>query len=139
MPLLDVLEFYKKNYLGFFPDITVIVVSVNDNYTRIKRDLPQLLELNKELGTKSILVDEAKFYYSEKDDADMVEVHGLMARIGSRYNVISLPLHDYLKKVDQLEQGVLWWDMVHFTDYGHKVVSDWLTPEIGKIWKPSQR
>ena len=54
--------------------------------------------------------------------------HEVMRRVGIAQNVPVIDMHAYLSK--KYDDGYLWWDFVHLTDFGQQLVAEKLYNEL---------
>ncbi len=108
------------------PDMLVINLSNND------RNQPDEFALNLQkfkeashANTKIVFVQEANSAESSKD---VIKNHSIMKNIGDSLNISVIDLHNFL--LTQNAKGILWWDFVHLTDFGHEVAGKYLTTKI---------
>ncbi|HUK39597.1 MAG TPA: SGNH/GDSL hydrolase family protein [Candidatus Acidoferrales bacterium] len=130
----ELLPDFKSRFRDFPPDLVVINLSFND------RDSPEnflaamtgFLDFDKAAGIKTILLEEA--YSGETDSPQGLSAnHQVLRRLGRKYHVPVLPLHDFLSESAKLGNGTLWWDQVHLTSYGQELTAAWLAPQVLNI------
>tara|TARA_R110000868_G_scaffold258137_10_gene515428 strand:- start:5490 stop:7109 length:1620 start_codon:yes stop_codon:yes gene_type:complete len=126
----EVAENFESNFLDFKPDLVIVNLSSNDDYLSLRTGLTKLLDLNQKYGFKTIFLEEANSSIANKDEKGIVAKHGIMRDVAAKYAVPTLHLHEMIKANQNSELGVLWWDFVHYTDYGHRIVADWLTDKL---------
>ncbi|MCF8060166.1 MAG: SGNH/GDSL hydrolase family protein [Bacteriovoracaceae bacterium] len=123
---------YKDAFKLFSANLMVINLSNNDVPDNFGKKLSLILDYNKGLNTKSILVKEANSI--DHDNVNYLRVkHEIMNEVGHNYNVPILPFHSAMSNLQNQDLGMMWWDFVHLTDFGQKLASDWLSKEILKI------
>jgi lysophospholipase L1-like esterase len=130
---------FKSRYRDFPPDLVVINLSFNDRRSakNFFAAMTEFLDFNAAAGIRTILVEEA---YSVEDFAvetdspqDVLANHQVLRRLGRKYRVPVLPLHDFLSESARLGNGTLWWDQVHLTSYGQELAAAWLAPQVLNI------
>jgi len=130
----ELLPDFKSRYRDFPADLVVINLSFND------RDSPEtffdamteFLDFNKAVGMQTILLEEANSLETDLRKG-LLANHQVLRRLGRKYRVPVLPLHDFLSASARLGNGTLWWDHVHLTSYGQELTAAWLAPQLLKI------
>jgi lysophospholipase L1-like esterase len=125
---------FQSRYRDFPPDLVVINLSFNDGRSaeNFFTAMTEFLDFNETAGIKTILLEEA--YSTETDPPrGLFANHQVLRRLGRKYRVPVLPLHDFLSESAKLGNGRLWWDQVHLTSYGQELTADWLAPQILNI------
>lgn len=56
--------------------------------------------------------------------------HAAMQSVGDEMGVSVWDLHDYLASDAVYDSGILWWDEVHLTSYGHRLAGEWLAERM---------
>jgi lysophospholipase L1-like esterase len=132
----ELLPDFKSLYRDFPPDLVVINLSFNDRRsTEIFFDaMKGFLDFNGAAGIKTILLEEAYSVEGFRVETDspqgIVANHQVLRRLGRKYGVPVLPLHDFLSESARLANGTLWWDQVHLTSYGQELTAAWLAPQV---------
>jgi lysophospholipase L1-like esterase len=136
----DLLRDYKSRYRDFEPDLVVINLSFNDRGSpeNFAAAMAEFLDLNGAAGIKTILLEEAHSPDTASPKGFFAN-HQVLRRLGQKYRVPVLPLHDFLGESTRLGNGPLWWDQVHLTSYGHEVTAAWLAPQVLNISSSGSR
>lgn len=123
--LLEKMESFTKQMQ--LADIFILNMSQNDRGNpSFKDDVYRLVQHIKKMGKKMILLKEANAV-SEPSNTPMLE-HVLLDLIGGEFGVPVFDPHTLI--AEHRNQGILWWDYVHMTSYGQKVVGDALADWI---------
>jgi lysophospholipase L1-like esterase len=120
-----ILEKYKDQWIKGQPDITVINLSLNDAGNPLFRsNLHEIVLLNESAGIQTVLVCEPLAiihpYHlaNHRIMKDLAEVHGLLI-------IDPQPILNELS-----DSGFLFWDFVHLTNAGHRLVAQMLAVEL---------
>ena len=116
------------------PDVVVVNLSHNDSYRDsavFASNLAKLVEFSKSQGSVLLFVQEAN---SSETDAERLAVlqehHRIMRDIAGEHKVNCADLHGYLSGSEIRDSGLLWWDYVHLTSYGHELAGEFLARHI---------
>jgi hypothetical protein len=90
------------------------------------------LDFNATAGIKTILLEEGRSVETDSPQG-LFANHQILRRLGRKYRVPVLPLHDFLSESARLGNGTLWWDQVHLTSYGQELTAAWLAPQVLNI------
>jgi hypothetical protein len=122
----ELLEYYKNYWISLSPKIVVINLSFNDSDPAIfEKNLIEFVRVNNERGIITVFLLEANSFENEPDAS---RNHLVMINVAEKYNVSVFDLHGYL--ITQKDKGILWWDMVHPTSFGHKLIAMYLVKII---------
>jgi len=95
------------------PLLTVINLSTNDSDTLLfQENMRRFLEFNQSRGIKTLLIAEPNDYPDNFQETK----HRIMKVAGNRFNVKTVFAQSYMDSC--VENGFVWWDYVHMTDYG---------------------
>jgi lysophospholipase L1-like esterase len=107
----------------------VINLGANDEAPGLRKGLTGFLEINRDAGTRTLLIEEPVIRgVSERFE----DKYAVIRELGSAYRAPVLPLVEYLQDPKIETSGFLWWDWVHQTPYGQQVVAEWLEPFLLK-------
>jgi lysophospholipase L1-like esterase len=126
----ELLSSYKTKWKEqLTPDMLVVNLSNNDEGSpkEFTSNLNEFVRING-TGTKTVFVLEAN---SAECPPEIAENHKLMTDVGNTLGVPVIDLHNYL--LTQNATGILWWDKVHLTDYGHQLAGAYLASNLEKI------
>ncbi len=136
----DLLKEYQVHYIEQKPDLVIINLSNNDTSSiQFLATMEEFLKLNQFLGANTLLVEEANDYerstglFKKAFSQRLMANHQVLRRLAKQYNIMSLPLHEFINKPENYNKGPLWWDIVHLTTLGQELTSDWLAPQILKV------
>ena len=122
------LELYETEGIRLNPEWTVINLSVNDGSSQeFAPNLERFIDLNEAHGIKTLLVLEA---VSIEGSPGELLLHPAMRKVARRRGVPLVDLHGYLKA--NYDRGFIWWDFVHPTSFGHKLIADCLFDALVK-------
>lgn len=122
----ELLHFYKENWIKLLPKIVIINLSNNDRNNEIfKKNLQEFIKLNNEQKIKTVFVLEANSL--ENTPTELIN-HKIMRNIGIEGGALVLDLHSYVKS--KRDTGILWWDSVHPTSYGHQLIGDFIFESV---------
>ena len=118
------LELYKREWITLEPEAVVINLSNNDGGSvLLAQDFEPCLErfvaINESKNIKTVFVLEANSIEVTPND---LQLHPVMRTVGTRHGVPVVELHAFLKA--KYDDGFLWWDFVHPTSLGHRLVAD---------------
>jgi len=125
----ELLEFYRNHWARTVPDVVLINLSVNDNdggdifYANIK----EFVKINKIKKIKTILILEPTSF-EQHQILRYSKNHEALLRAGEEEGVICVDLHKFMTV--NKDSGIIWWDFVHLTSFGHKLAADCLYPYI---------
>ncbi|MBF0522631.1 MAG: SGNH/GDSL hydrolase family protein [Candidatus Omnitrophica bacterium] len=120
-------KLYEAAFIDTKPDLVIINLSNNDdNFDEQKfvLYLTRFCELNRRSGIRTAFMLEPnslehRFYLPN---------HPIMRQVALRYNVPILDAQAFL--AERHENGFLWWDWVHMSSFGHKLIAEFLTEAI---------
>lgn len=117
----EVLKYWK-------PDLLVVNLAHNDhNIDKYKKNMQKLMELNQQLGIKTLIVLEPNT--SELGFNPLKEKHNFLRTLAPDI----LDLQKILSEPPYFDSGFIWWDLVHFDQAGHNAAAKELTAVIYKI------
>lgn len=125
------LELYENQWITLKPDIVIINLGCNDSDNELlKKNIDKFIKLNRNNSIKTYLVLEANINSYDH----LLKNHSAIKQAAFEKNILVIDLHNILLK--SYDSGFLFWDFVHLTDYGHKLVAnilfDSLKEEIQK-------
>ena len=122
------LELYADDWIRHRPRLTLINLGNNDgDPALLAANLEQFVSLNREHGIDTVLVLEP----NHEDGERLAANHAATIDVGQRLGVPVLDLHGYL--LERRDQGMLWWDHVHLTDYGQELAATFLERELSGL------
>ncbi len=118
-------ELWESDWVKWDPEVAVINLANNDrDREQFDRELRRMIRFNRERGIRSVLIQEpnSEEARSDKSLSGLRERHEVIRRVGEEEDVPVLNLHQSL--LARRDEGFLWWDRVHFTDFGHEVMAE---------------
>lgn len=128
-PLL--FELYRDKLLDLEPDVVVVDLSNNDDPAgggdarAFAAALLGIGRLNAERGIATLFSLEPN---SIELRPEGLPLHAAVRRVASTLDVPVVDTHAYLRA--RADTGWLWWDFVHPTNYGHRLIAECLVPPI---------
>jgi lysophospholipase L1-like esterase len=117
---------YRAKWHHFAPDLVVVNLGVNDCHEpTFPNRLENLIQFNRELGIRTAFVCEAA---AVEFHPQPLWTHLAMARKAAHYGIPCWDSYGHL--VELSDTGFLWWDVVHPTNYGHRLIAEFLLPRI---------
>ncbi len=117
------LPYFQNDWINLKPNLVVAILSTNDTKDVFGPNLQQIVLIGRKHGASTVFVLEAnspEFPY----EIFMAEKHAIMRRVGRENNIPVLDAHEYLKA--RRNDGILWWDIVHLTSFGHELMANFL-------------
>lgn len=105
--------------LKFRPDLLIVNFGFNDDVTPDSHLESQLNDFVAQLAAAKLNVLFSIEAISIEHRAHETEKASLIRRLVSKGNYETISLHDYMAKSETRNDGLLWQDHVHFTDFGH--------------------
>lgn len=120
------LEVYEQEWLDFGPELVFVILSNNDrDGERFRAALRRLAELNAIHHIETVFVLEAN---SPEKRAGPPPLHTVMREVAAERRIPLVDMHDFLRR--RADDGFLWWDYVHLTSFGQRLVADRLSAEF---------
>lgn len=116
--------YFKNQWLKLKPDVVIINLSSNDeeyeNGFNFKKYLEKFIHESKKNNFKLIFVAEA----ISTEYKDTLKTHKIMQEVATKNQITFIDMHDHLTNL--LEEGIIWWDFVHPTSFGYKLIANHL-------------
>jgi lysophospholipase L1-like esterase len=130
----ELLDSYRAHWTAYKPDVLVINTSSNDSFWEVGLDefshsIEDFLRLNASASVKTVFVLEPQS--PENDRTRLDRYHAVLKQLGEKYDVPVIDLGAYLDRYR--DDGFLWWDFVHMTNYGQELVATYLTQRLPEI------
>lgn len=123
------LNLYETQWVQLEPNLLVLNLSNNDkDATVFERSLEGFLALNRKHGIPTLLALEAN---SIEHRPNGPELHSVVRRVAERHGTPMLDLHGQLSAAT--DRGLLWWDFVHPTSFGHRLLGTALVPPVAQL------
>ena len=126
------LQLYRDEWIRLAPQVLVLNLATNDG--SLKQDdlfvevLNEFVRLSREQGIAVLFVLEAN---SIEHSPRELRLHPIMRGIAEQHAVPMFDMHEYVSQ--QTRRGLLWWDFVHPTSFGHQVLAEALAPEVAAL------
>jgi lysophospholipase L1-like esterase len=128
----EVLRLLQDDLLAFDPKLVVINLSSNDlDPDRFRVNLEKIVETLKARDIPVILILEANSTERRPTDSehgDLSVKHDVIRAIADGDDLVIVDMQDYL--TSRQNDGFLWWDFVHLTSFGQKLLAERLYGEI---------
>ena len=125
----ELLTKYAELWRFSRPDLLVINLSTNDGKSHtLTANLRTLAHLARAAGGRVVFLLEPNA--AEVDHRGLQEKHSAIQRLGQELHVPVWNLDGYMSSDPVYDSGIMWWDKVHLTSYGHGVVAEWLAPQM---------
>lgn len=123
----QLLELYETTWSRLDPDAVVINLSNNDanRRKRFQESLEGFLALTAERGIPTLFVLEAT---SVERSVRGLPLHPVMRSVAKEHDVPLVDMHAWLR--DHAQRGFQWWDVIHPTSYGHRLIAERLVDEV---------
>ena len=122
------LKVYEDEWLALDPDLVVVHLSNNDlDELAFEQALVTFARLAKERQIPTVFSLEANSIEHTPQD---LPLHHVMRRVAEREGLPVVDVHGALR--DRADDGLLWWDFVHPTDYGHRLIANVLWPVVAE-------
>jgi lysophospholipase L1-like esterase len=126
---------YRDEWIVCEPTLVVVNLSHNDNLPDEFADaLRRLAQINRKHGIQTLFVTEA---LSTEKFPDGKETHGIMKNVAVEMTVPLIDMHGYL--AHHYAEGFVWWDHVHPTSFGHKLIAERLYSTILELFSKGTR
>jgi lysophospholipase L1-like esterase len=125
----ELLRKYAESWRFSRPDLLVINLSTNDEkIDTLTANLPTLTQQTRAAGGRVVFLLEPNA--AEVDHRYLQRKHSAVQRLGQELGVPVWNLDGYMSSDPVYDSGMMWWDFVHLTSYGHGVVAEWLAPQM---------
>ncbi len=112
------------------PDMVVLNVSSNDKgNSHFAKPLRRLVRMSLEAGASVVFVLEANSL--ESLTRGLTARHAEMTEVASAFDLPVIDMHGYLASIRYA--GFLWWDHVHLTDFGQRLMAERLLEELSPL------
>src|SRR5262245_29793552 len=132
----ELLGKYAESWRFSRPDLLLINLSTNDwKIDTLTENLRTLAHLARAGGGRVVFLLEPNA--AESKYRGLREKHLAIQRLGQELRVPVWNLDGYMSSDPVYDSGMMWWDNVHLTSYGHDVVAEWLAPQMLAMIRPS--
>lgn len=123
----EIKDYFIKEYQKERFDLLILNTRANDTDQSIIKPLEEFSSLMAKKKLPIVYLVEA---LSEEYEYWPGSREKTIRETAKRYDAPVLPLHYFIEEKRLEAKGKIWWDIVHYTDYGHKLVADWLVKNI---------
>lgn len=121
----DLYTLYEQHWKAFKPNMIIVNLSNNDDDPeRFKENLERFAEFTAKQRIPLLFVLEA----NSTEYRPVLENHAAMKQVAQKYAIPLIDAHSYMATQEQ--SGILWWDYVHPTTYGHQVLGTYIYQNI---------
>ena len=132
----ELLRKYAESWRFARPDLLLINLSTNDEkIDTLTANLRTLAQQARAAGGRVVFLLEPNA--AEVEHRGLQEKHSAIHRLGQELGVPVWNLDGYMSSDPVYDSGMMWWDKVHLTSYGHGVVAEWLAPQMLAMIRPS--
>jgi lysophospholipase L1-like esterase len=118
-------DLYKKQWSKHRPQLVVINLSTNDyDTTAFRSAIRSFLAYNYKHQINTLLIEEPNDVVTER----LAYNHQIVRTEAMKYEVKCLSVQQQIDSAGA--GGFLWWDYVHFTDFGYEVLAGLVYPSI---------
>jgi lysophospholipase L1-like esterase len=118
---------YVRKLAKYRPILTVIDVSNNDNDTSVfRKNLQGFAAYNRQNGIATLFIEEPNDGVTRPSNKHMI-----MRAVAQEYHLSAIEMQSYLER--NYENGFIWWDGIHLSDYGQILFANRITPIIDSI------
>lgn len=132
------ISLYEQHWIKLKPDVVVINLCINDRWNtdaEYAANLERFVALNKDNNIRTLFVLEAHSSewtrYERAADSEELRTHAVMRKVAAALGVPLVDAHAQLKR--DADRGFLWWDYVHPTSFGHRLIAEAIFPELIKL------
>lgn len=130
----DLVPILSRDLLPLGPELMLVNLGSNDRSTLEGFDasVRELAETAGRAGVRTVLIQEA----NEPGSAapNLIARLAEMKRVGAEIGLPVIDMHGHLRGLH--DTGFLWWDHVHLTSYGQRLVAEKLAEEIERLRQP---
>ncbi|MHC4955723.1 MAG: SGNH/GDSL hydrolase family protein [Planctomycetota bacterium] len=120
-------QLYEDDWSRLSPHLVIVNLSNNDHDPdALGAALERMIRTSRRIGAKVLFVKEPNS--AEHQSKALRKKHDVMASVAQRHGVRVLDLNAYMGQ--QFGRGLLWWDQVHPTSFGHRLMAERILPEI---------
>jgi lysophospholipase L1-like esterase len=134
----EMLLYYRYLQPIIQPDFVVVNLSYNDNfedetYSKFKENIQTFIDLNKAINTGIVLIPEPSNPYHQDEilNERVKKTRYLMESIGKANQVPVIKMQPFIE--EHFDDGFLFWDVVHLTDFGQKLFAEELLRQINSL------
>jgi lysophospholipase L1-like esterase len=132
----NLLEPFKYQWLKLQPDLVIVNLSSNDSVfsqNEVPPSFPISLEEYAKLAKKHNFTLVFSAEPNSIESVPTIKNHQAMKEVAEKNNVIFLHTHDYL--ATKTDTGILWWDFVHMTSFGYRLMAEYFFNQLEPVLK----
>jgi lysophospholipase L1-like esterase len=119
----EIINEYELIAADINPDISFLNIAHNDeiygSLSNYENDIQRFLTFNDSHGITSVLMKEA---VASEFQPEPLKAHAIIERVGSSHGIPVLDIYNYIRTREN--SGLIWWDQVHPTSYGHYLIAE---------------
>lgn len=119
----EILNEYEDLLQTFTPSISFLNIAHNDEIYGVLNNyssqVERFISLSKEHGVQAVLIKEA---VSSELKPSGLNSHTILEKVSKEHQIPLLDAHTCMTK--KAGSGLLWWDQIHPTNYGHQVLAE---------------
>ena len=124
---------FDEDWSELAPHIVVVNLGNNDDdVAAYKQGLARIAARCEAIGARLLFSQEPNSIEHGLDH--LRTMHAAMAAVAEEHAVPVAALHDHIAA--QTDRGLLWWDSVHPTDFGHRLIGEFLAARIRALAPP---
>ena len=131
-------ELYAGDWIGLEPDVLLLNVGHNDDdLEALEASLRAFAAFNRARGIRTVLVPEANSTDSRTAVHELEARQAVVRRVAAREGLPLVEMHEPLER--RKDDGFLWWDRVHLTSFGQRLLAERLYEERATLLGPTLR
>ena len=121
---------YRQYWLPLRPDLVIINLSYNDavDPRGFRKNLEDFVQINQKQGIRTIFMAEAYSVEYRPRYFLMFRSHRTMKAVASENQIKFIDMHAHI--LQHYDDGLIWWDYIHLSDFGHRLVASELLRSI---------
>ena len=135
IPGLDgpsLLPIHHEQWLSWQPEVVLIDLGNNDrDPEKLAAALDVFVDLHEERGIRTVFLPEPNTIENRGSLHKLIAKHDAMRAVAERRGVPVIEAHEPL--VERRDEGFVWWDRVHLTDFGHRLLAEIVLSERAKL------
>lgn len=125
----ELLKLYADSWVYSKPDFCIIDLSCNDgNPEEFRQNLEKFVQINNTNKISTIFILEPM----TNETQELYLNHNVMREVAESYKLQAVDMQSFITK--HIDDGYLYWDRVHLTDFGQKIFAAELYNQIYKKW-----
>lgn len=121
----DILHYYQHKWIDLRAHIVVVNLALNDGDSPdYQNNLEELIRINEEKGLQTIFVLEPVFL----PPGAYLDNHTTMLEVASKHRILCIDMQRLIS--ERLDDGFLYWDFIHLTNFGQRLFAEALLPHL---------